>query len=155
MILAVFFEIRTYPSLKGLVHRSWYHDNIRAFPLKPRLVDNDCPAWDGGGIPLEVEEEIIRYENEEAMEYFDDIVEEIYAVHKIGGYPAFCQSGNNFGEAIHLFYKLPPITRPTSISWIVGIFISIIMVRTTIGVFTVISTNCGFLIKKSLMDGPF
>ncbi|MET4563434.1 hypothetical protein ABIA69_004631 [Lysinibacillus parviboronicapiens] len=97
--LSRFFEIRTYPSLKGLVHRSWYHDNIRAFPLKPRLVDNDCPAWDGGGIPLEVEEEIIRYENEEAMEYFDDIVEEIYAVHKLGGYPAFCQSGNNFGEA--------------------------------------------------------
>lgn len=97
--LSRFFEIRAYPSVTGLIQRNWQHDKIRAFPLRPRLIENDYPAWDGGGIPFDVEEAIVRHENEGDMEYFDDIVEEIYAVHKIGGYPAFCQSGNDFGEA--------------------------------------------------------
>ncbi|MFJ7733659.1 DUF1963 domain-containing protein [Lysinibacillus sp. NPDC097231] len=96
--LSRFFDIRAYASLEGLIARNWQHDRIRAFPLIPRLIDNDYPAWDGGGIPSDVEDEILRLEHEEEVEYFDDIVEEIYAVHKIGGYPAFCQSGHDFGE---------------------------------------------------------
>lgn len=96
--LSRFFEIRVYTSLKGLIQRNWQHDHIRAFPLMPKLIVNDYPSWDGGGIPCEVEDEILRLENDEELDYFDDIVEEIYAVHKIGGYPAFCQSGHDYGE---------------------------------------------------------
>ncbi|MBG9452590.1 hypothetical protein ABE61_00420 [Lysinibacillus sphaericus] len=96
--LSRFFEIRAYTSLEGLVQQNWQHDRIRAFPLIPKMVDNDYPTWDGGGIPSDVEDEILRLEHEEDIEYFDDIVEEIYAVHKIGGYPAFCQSGRDYGE---------------------------------------------------------
>jgi len=96
--LSRFFEIRAYTSLEGLVQQNWQHNRIRAFPLIPKRVDNDYPTWDGGGIPSDVEDEILRLEHEEDIEYFDDIVEEIYAVHKIGGYPAFCQSGRDYGE---------------------------------------------------------
>jgi len=96
--LSRFFEIRAYTSIEGLIQQNWQHDRIRAFPLIPKLVDNDYPTWDGGGIPSDVEDEILRLEHEEDFEYFDDIVEEIYAIHKIGGYPAFCQSGHDYGE---------------------------------------------------------
>lgn len=96
--LSRFFEIRAYTSLEGLVQQNWQHERIRAFPLIPKWIDNDYPTWDGGGIPSNVEDEILRLEHEEGVEYFDDIVEEIYDVHKIGGYPAFCQSGRDYGE---------------------------------------------------------
>ncbi len=96
--LSRFFEIRAYTSLEGLIQKDWQHDRIRAFPLIPKLIENDYPTWDGGGIPSEVEDEILRLEHEEDVEYFDDIVEEIYAIHKIGGYPAFCQSGHDYGD---------------------------------------------------------
>ncbi|MGE7693871.1 DUF1963 domain-containing protein [Lysinibacillus sp. NPDC094177] len=96
--LSCFFEIRAYTSIEGLIQQNWQHDHIRAFPLIPKLIDNDFPTWDGGGIPSDVEDEILRLEHEEDIEYFDDIVEEIYAVHKLGGYPAYCQSGHDYGE---------------------------------------------------------
>ncbi|MGE7948967.1 DUF1963 domain-containing protein [Lysinibacillus sp. NPDC093688] len=96
--LSRFFVIRAYTSLEGLVQQTWQHDRIRAFPLISKWIDNDYPTWDGGGIPSDVEDEILRLEHEEDVEYFDDIVEEIFAVHKIGGYPSFCQSGRDYGE---------------------------------------------------------
>jgi uncharacterized protein YwqG len=65
--------------------------------LQPKLVENDYPAWDSYDIPETIGEEIFRLE-EGNVDYFDDICEEMYSEHKIGGYAAFCQSGVNFGE---------------------------------------------------------
>ncbi|MEK3726671.1 MULTISPECIES: DUF1963 domain-containing protein [unclassified Lysinibacillus] len=96
--LSPYFHIRTYTTLEGLVKREWQHDGIRAFPLQPKLITNDYPVWDGGGIPLQIEEDILTLEHEEELEYFEDIVEDLYPLHKIGGYPSFCQSGYDFGE---------------------------------------------------------
>ncbi|MFE3577427.1 DUF1963 domain-containing protein [Lysinibacillus sp. NPDC059133] len=104
--LSRFFEIKAYTSLEGLVQQTWQHDRIRAFPLISKWIDNDYPTWDGGGIPSDVEDEILRLEHEEDVEYFDDIVEEIYAVHKIGGYPAFCQSGRDYGEEFPFVFQI-------------------------------------------------
>lgn len=96
--LRPYFDIRTYTTLEGLVKREWQHDQLRAFPLMPKLITNDYPLWDGGGIPAQLEIEILTLEQKEALDYFDDIVEELYPHHKIGGYPTFCQSGIDFGE---------------------------------------------------------
>lgn len=104
--LSRFFEIRAYTSLEGLIQQNWKHEHIRAFPLIPKHIDNDYPAWDGGGIPSDMEDEILSLEHEEHIEYFDDIVEEIYAIHKIGGYPTFCQSGYDFGEEFPFVFQI-------------------------------------------------
>ncbi len=96
--LRSYFDIRTYTTLEGLVKREWQHEHIRAFPLIPQHITNDYPTWDGGGIPAQLEEEILTLEHEEQLEYFEDIVEDLYPLHKIGGYPSFCQSGMDFGD---------------------------------------------------------
>ena len=88
-----YFCIRTYDTLEGLVPCDWNATIMKAFPLVPRLVENDYPMWDGGGISLEMTKAILELEEEEDIEYWDDIAEEIYGVHKVGGYPAFIQPG--------------------------------------------------------------
>ncbi len=93
-----YFCIRTYKTLQGLVSCDWNAPIMKAFPLVPRLVENDYPVWDGGGIPFDIEDEILRLEDEEDIEYFEDIAEENYGEHKIGGYPAFIQSGYEFED---------------------------------------------------------
>ncbi len=96
--LSPWFTIRTYQSLDGLVSCEHQSELIRPFPLTPELVENDFPTWDGGGIPAEIADIILEMEDTDGIEYFDDICEEIYSQHKIGGYPSFCQSGHWFGE---------------------------------------------------------
>lgn len=96
--LSPWFYIRTYTSLEQLVPCEYQTDMIKPFPLIPQLIENDYPCWDGGGIPEEIEDTILQLETTEGIDYFDDICEEIYAQHKVGGYPAFCQSGYSFGD---------------------------------------------------------
>ena len=43
--------------------------------------------------PAELFEEILRLEEEEDIEYYEDIAEESYYMHKVGGYPAYIQAG--------------------------------------------------------------
>lgn len=88
-----YFEIRTYKEKEELIPCDWNCKGIKAFPLKPRTVDNDYPAWDGGGIPDDIFDEILKLEEAEDIEYYEDIYEELYTNHKIGGYPAYIQPG--------------------------------------------------------------
>lgn len=88
-----YFEIRTYKKMEKLVPCNWEYEGLKAFPLKPQKVENDYPTWDGGGIPDDIFDEILRLEEEEDIEYFDDILEEMYGSHKIGGYPTYIQPG--------------------------------------------------------------
>ena len=43
-----YFCVKTYNSIEALELCDLKNDNIKAFPLKPQLVDNDFPEWDGG-----------------------------------------------------------------------------------------------------------
>ncbi|KGA84048.1 hypothetical protein KQ41_04465 [Lysinibacillus fusiformis] len=104
--LSTYFEIRVYTTLENLVQRDWQHDRIRAFPLQAKHIHNDYPVWDGGGIPAQIEEDILRLEHEEGLNYFDDILEDLYPQHKIGGYPTFCQSGYEFGEDTPFVFQI-------------------------------------------------
>ena len=88
------FVVRKYKTLNNLIPCDWNSsDMIIPFPLSPTLREDDFPMWDGGGIPFDIEEEICKMKDEGELDYFDDIREGIYSEHKIGGYPAFCQSG--------------------------------------------------------------
>lgn len=104
--LSPWFCIRTYRSLEQLIYCNYQTDMIKPFPLTPHLVENDFPCWDGGGIPEEIEDIILQLETTEGIDYFDDICEEIYARHKVGGYPAFCQSGFSFGNGYEFVMQI-------------------------------------------------
>ena len=104
--LSPWFCIRTYSSLEQLVKCKYQTDIIKPFPLIPKLIENDYPCWDGGGIPLELEDMILQLETTEGIDYFDDICEKIYGEHKVGGYPAFCQSGYYFGNGYEFVLQI-------------------------------------------------
>lgn len=79
---------------------------MKSFPLKPILVENDTPAWDSGDIEPEIQDEILRLELESDIEYYDDIVENIYPMHKVGGYPSYTQSGVSYGEDYPFVFQI-------------------------------------------------
>lgn len=93
MDLDGYFCVKTYGKEDTLIPCNWVSKNIKSFPLVPKAVFNDTPVWDGGGIPMEIEDEILRLEEEENIEYYEDIQEELYPMHKVGGYPAYIQPG--------------------------------------------------------------
>ena len=95
--LSQWFSVRTYKTLDGLVPCE-YEPIMKPFPLTPQLVENDYPMWDGGGIPPHIFDNIIKMEENDGIDYHEDIFEDNSAKHKVGGYPAFCQPGIWFGE---------------------------------------------------------
>lgn len=88
-----YFCVRTYKKQDVLVPCKYMNEDIKAFPLVPKVIYNDMPVWDGGGIPIEIMDEILRLEEDENIEYCEDIQEDSYPMHKVGGYPAYIQSG--------------------------------------------------------------
>lgn len=88
-----YFCIRMYKKQDVLIPCEYINEDMKAFPLVPKAVYNDMPVWDGGGIPLDIMEEILRLEDCEDIEYYEDIKEDSYSMHKIGGYPAYVQAG--------------------------------------------------------------
>ncbi len=88
-----YYLIRTYDSVDGLVPCDWECEGLKSFPLKPDLVEDDYPQWDGGMNP-DLEDAVIELENSEGIDYYDDIHTKNYSMHKVGGYPAYIQSGN-------------------------------------------------------------
>ena len=93
MDLNGYFCVRTYGKEDTLIPCEWVNGEIKAFPLVPQTVLNDTPQWDGGGLSIEIEDEILRLQDEEDIEYCEDIQEDIYPMHKVGGYPAYIQAG--------------------------------------------------------------
>jgi uncharacterized protein YwqG len=93
-----YYAIREYARLDGLIPCDNVSSYIKPFPLFPELKEDDYPVWDGGGIPEALGDEILRLEEDAGIEYFDDIVENNYSCHKVGGWPCFCQSGVWFGD---------------------------------------------------------
>ena len=93
MDLDGYYLIRTYASTDGLVPCDWNCEELKSFPLKPTLVDDDTPQWDGGMDP-DLEDAVIELEDIDGINYFDDIRTNEYCMHKVGGYPAYIQSGD-------------------------------------------------------------
>ncbi len=104
--LAPFFKINCYTALDGLHKVNDQSTRIKLFPLIPSLVDNDAPAWDSADFDPEIEDEIVRLEAEDMIDYHEDIVEEVYPMHKVGGYPSYIQSGVSFGEEYRFVFQI-------------------------------------------------
>ena len=79
-----YFCVRTYEKEGKLISCDWVNKDMKPFPLVPRAVLSAFPNWDGGGIPSEIEDEILRLEDEENLEYYEDIWEDTYSMHKVG-----------------------------------------------------------------------
>ena len=101
-----YYEVRMYKKTDNLVSCDWQSEYFKGFPLRMKEIDNDYPVWDGGGIPLDIEDEIIRLSDEEGIEYFDDIYESNEETHKIGGYPHYIQSGNWDKENYEFIFQI-------------------------------------------------
>lgn len=88
--------------VKELVNDNSY---LKPYPLKPEILYEDYPVWDGGGLSSELEDEIIDLEKSGIIESYYDITENQYG-HKVGGYPSFCQPGINFGEGYEFVLQI-------------------------------------------------
>ncbi|WP_179335441.1 DUF1963 domain-containing protein [Winogradskyella costae] len=107
--------IREYNNLENIQIKNIENSDsfINAFPLHAELDENDFPLWDGGGLSLEDEAEILKLEDEGVIDDYFDITDEITAHiydHKIGGYPSFCQSGigdaDGFGKGFQFVFQI-------------------------------------------------
>lgn len=78
---------------------------LKPFPLKTENVPEDYPLWDGGGVPSELEDEILKLERAGEIQSYYDLVTHTYE-HKIGGYPSFCQSGVDPGEGFEFVFQI-------------------------------------------------
>lgn len=87
------FCVRTYDSLEALEPCDWQTDYIKAFPLTPKVIEEDYPTWDSDDIPEAMRTIIIELENAGETDYFEDIAGADESFHKIGGYPSYIQSG--------------------------------------------------------------
>ncbi len=68
------------------------HSHLKPFPLKTEWVAEDMPLWDGGGVPADLEDEVLELKRQGKLNSYYDLVTHCYE-HKIGGYPSFCQAG--------------------------------------------------------------
>lgn len=85
----------------------------KPFPLKPIFRAADFPLWDGGGVPMDIADEICKLDNfddennPDKLSYYDDIVGDDHCyIHKFGGYPSFCQPGVSFGEGYEFMFQI-------------------------------------------------
>lgn len=99
--------IREYKCIDDLLIKKLIHPNsfLKAFPLKPQIVNEDYPVWDGGGLSSELESKILDLENSGLIKDYYDIAENQYG-HKVGGYPSFCQSGIYFGDDFEFAFQI-------------------------------------------------
>lgn len=87
------FCVRTYHSLEDLESCDWHTDYIKAFPLTPKVLNEDYPMWDSEDIPESLRERILELESDGEIDYFEDIADTDECYHKLGGYPSYIQSG--------------------------------------------------------------
>ena len=99
--------IREYKKTDTLVLKELANNSspIKAFPLKPEIVKEDYPIWDGGGLSAEMSEKILELENSGIIDDYYDIAENHYG-HKLGGYPSFCQPGTYFGDDFEFVFQI-------------------------------------------------
>lgn len=99
--------IREYGPQDVLVRKALPVDDsfLKAFPLKAQAVPEDFPLWDGGGVPADVEQAILKLERAGEIQSYYDLITHTYE-HKIGGYPSFCQAGVDPGEGFEFVFQI-------------------------------------------------
>jgi hypothetical protein len=99
--------IREYTSIAQVERRNYENPNsyLKPFPLKSEKIDEDYPLWDGGGVPPELESNIVELERAGAIGNYYDFTTHSYD-HKFGGYPSFCQSGIDPGDGFEFVFQI-------------------------------------------------
>lgn len=99
--------IREYKDISELEikHPEFANSPLKPFPLKPEFFSEDYPLWDGGGLSMEIEQQILQLEEEGIIDDYYDIANHAYE-HKIGGYPSFAQSGIDFGDGYEFVFQI-------------------------------------------------
>ena len=99
--------IREYDSIEGLQRRDDIHSEsyLKPFPLATERIEEDYPVWDGGGVPADLEDQIIELEELGKIgDYFDFAIH--CDAHKFGGYPSFCQPGIDVGDGFEFIFQI-------------------------------------------------
>ena len=78
---------------------------LKAFPLKPKIIKEDYPVFDGGGLANELEERILELEESGVIDDYGELLDNVYG-HKLGGYPSFCQPGPDFGKGFEFVFQV-------------------------------------------------
>ncbi|WP_312932052.1 hypothetical protein [Pseudomonas sp.] len=78
---------------------------LKAFAVKPHVVERDCPLWDGGGVPLDLEREVLALMRAGDIESYYAITTHCYE-HKVGGFPSFCQAGVEPDEGFEFVFQV-------------------------------------------------
>lgn len=103
--------IREYKSLDEIVIKNLSNPKsfIKQFPLKAEK-RQDCPIWDGGGLSVDLVDEILELESNGVIEDYYDIAYFHQYEHKIGGFPSYCQSGigiyDGFGDGFEFVFQI-------------------------------------------------
>ena len=98
------FTIKTYDNLDNLVPCNYTSEDIIPFPLLPKLVTDEFPFRED--LDYETFEMIEELEENEDIDYIDDIFEENYITHKIGGYPSIIQGGLEHDEGFEFVLQI-------------------------------------------------
>lgn len=106
--------IREYTADDELVEYEFKQQGVpKPFPFKAIFRPMDFPLWDGGGVPMDIADEICELDNFDdednpnKLGYYDDIVGDDHCyMHKFGGYPSFCQPGVSFGEDYEFMFQI-------------------------------------------------
>lgn len=106
--LAGNFCVREYYSLEELIpnEMSLTFQNLRAFPLIPKLVIDEFPQWDTEDFSNNIQERILELENTIGIEYYDDIFEKNHYIHKLGGYASFAQPGIKWPSGYEFIFQI-------------------------------------------------
>lgn len=101
-----YYCIRLYTKEDTLVPCNWtFYDDGLSFPLSKEFVDNDYPVY-AYELPDDIFNEIKRLEEEMEIDYYDDIKEEQYSIHKIGGYPSYIQDGGEYDSNFEFVFQI-------------------------------------------------
>ncbi len=99
--------IREYSNMADLIERDWPSPRsfLKPFPVSFQRIDDEWPCWDGGGLTDEMSDAILALEaSGEISDYYD--LGEHYYVHKVGGYPSFCQPGIDPGDGFEFAFQI-------------------------------------------------
>ena len=90
--------IRAYPTLEGLVPCDYVAASMKTCLLTPEAVANDMPKWPDCGGSDELWSEVCEFEIHQNLDYQEDMRENIYETHKLGGYPTYAQGAPDIPE---------------------------------------------------------
>ncbi|MHC5217519.1 DUF1963 domain-containing protein [Enterococcus sp. LJL128] len=105
--LISYFCIREYAYLNKLIFTDYKNEDsfIKPCPMSVHLVEEDSPMWDSADIPTDISDEILLLEEQEEVDYEEDIAVHHYET-KVGGYGSYIQGHLGFPEGFDFAFQI-------------------------------------------------